>query len=176
MGLLQRFNKVIDVVKDQIDAARTTTAATAPPPTATPDSGSSADPRSFISPADVAAITGIEVDDGTPARTDATSAIVFTGSGPGGICRFEVHRVDDASLSAVGGDPRRFIDARMSALADREVRDWGDYTVVGRAADHAECWSWVTDSCFGATVFLPGADERTTAEKLLRRVYDWPDS
>lgn len=201
MGLLGNLKKTATVLKDQLEksgaldkvreaAAGKRTAERGPAePTVTPGAdvalGSMpstgcdlSNPETWFTPASVAAITGVTVGEAEYLSSTDARGVAFTGSDNLGDWRFEVHSVDENVMLSHDGYPSRWIDSQVASYPSRRVVDtFGDYCVAASEGDSLHrCFVWVADSCMFASARTPGVDGTKACERLLRDVYDWPES
>lgn len=183
MGLLDKVSKALDTVRDvatRVESAAATAAAENPAvaqslPAAAESSGiDCGDPRRWLSPAQIADITGVAVGEPVEVDDDDTFGVRFTDTS--GTFTVEVRSIREEILPRYGGNPGTWIDEQAARHPEHHVVDrFADYAVTASdGPDQATCFVWCADSCFVASANGPG-DVRRVPERLLRRLYDWPE-
>jgi hypothetical protein len=129
-----------------------------------------ADAMRWLEPADVAAATGVRVGVAHPVETPDTYGARFDGEDARGRYHFEVH-------SLRGGNPAEWIDTQAEHFARRRaLPDFADYARAGSDTDDDDaCFARCADACFAAYAHGPGVATTRAAERLLRRLFDWPE-
>lgn len=139
--------------------------------------GDLSDPLRWLTAERVRQLTGVPVGHPREISTPETYGVAFEGADARGDFRFELHALEEDAVARYGGSPSRWIDARVGALAYREIPTFGDRCVAAHDdAGRSWCYVWVADSAMMAAAVTPGVSAEAECERLLRAVYDWPSS